>query len=538
MSRSRERACWALAALALLAGPAAADAGFTPPAPVAAGDALVDLAVGPDGTTAALWNDGTELVAGVRPRGGGWDVETVGAADPDAAIAVGPGGAVVVAAFDADLHARIRTGADFGPPETLGAVDAAVAVAVRSDGTPLVAWRDGTDVVVRARDGAWGADLVGPPAAAPTTAAPVLVTGPENRAAVAWDDGAGQLAVAAGPGFDAPETFAGTPDELGAAYRADGGLDLVWRAGGDVRTGRLGTPGSVGIGTGATSGPAVAPGVAAFAGAGRVHAARVIGTGALSDTAGALTETATGAAVAGALPGGRALVAWPAGDALAYRIVGDTTIGGTAPVDLDGAAPAFASDPASPVGALAWAAADGRVHASVYDDAPATVDVQAPPAPPSPPPPGVFGSDVLADRSAPLLGGLKLTHTTFRIDGGQTAMSAQRRARPVDRGTQVLWTLNEPATVYLAVEKLGVGWRGSGSVCALRRRSSTARRCTRLVVMGQLVRRGKTGRNGMRFTGRFGRHALSPGQYRFAVFARDAAGNTSPVKRLSFTLRE
>ena len=44
----------------------------------------------------------------------------------------------------------------------------------------------------------------------------------------------------------------------------------------------------------------------------------------------------------------------------------------------------------------------------------------------------------------------------------------------------------------------------------------------------------KAGANRKRFSGRIGRGVLSPGSYRATLVARDAAGNPSTARRLTF----
>jgi hypothetical protein len=52
---------------------------------------------------------------------------------------------------------------------------------------------------------------------------------------------------------------------------------------------------------------------------------------------------------------------------------------------------------------------------------------------------------------------------------------------------------------------------------------------------GLLTRRGRTGRNTLRFTGRIGPRALAPGRYVLTIQAQDRA-TTSPVRRIQFTV--
>lgn len=125
----------------------------------------------------------------------------------------------------------------------------------------------------------------------------------------------------------------------------------------------------------------------------------------------------------------------------------------------------------------------------------------------------------VADTTAPVLGGLSLTHRVFAIASGLTALAA---AHP--KGTVIRLTVSEAATVALKVQR---------AVPAHRRR-------TRYVAVATLTRGVLAGRSAIRFTGRIGTAALSktlrPGRYRLIAVATDAAGNRSDPERTSFTV--
>lgn len=61
-----------------------------------------------------------------------------------------------------------------------------------------------------------------------------------------------------------------------------------------------------------------------------------------------------------------------------------------------------------------------------------------------------------------------------------------------------------------------------------------ARKCTRIIVRGRLVRVSRQGRNSVAFSGRIGSRSLSPGTYQATLTGTDAAGNTSRGKTIMF----
>jgi hypothetical protein len=133
-----------------------------------------------------------------------------------------------------------------------------------------------------------------------------------------------------------------------------------------------------------------------------------------------------------------------------------------------------------------------------------------------------------------LVTGVSVKPARFRVAAGRTALSARRR--PVPRGTTFAYTLNEPATVKIAIRRKLAG-RRRGKRCVKPTRSlRRAKRCTRLGTKGTLTRQGKLGANSVRFTGRIGRRKLAPGRYAALISATDAAGNRSKPVTLGFTI--
>jgi len=139
------------------------------------------------------------------------------------------------------------------------------------------------------------------------------------------------------------------------------------------------------------------------------------------------------------------------------------------------------------------------------------------------PAPGVGGAGSGAagrsiDRTAPVLGRLRLTHSRFR-------------AR-----TKLTTTISEASRLRLAVERRATGRRGHGR-CVARATAKKAARCTRWVPRGVALTRAAAGpgRVTLAFNGRVNGRRLAPGRYRFVLEASDAAGNRT-VRRATFTV--
>jgi hypothetical protein len=133
------------------------------------------------------------------------------------------------------------------------------------------------------------------------------------------------------------------------------------------------------------------------------------------------------------------------------------------------------------------------------------------------------------------LAGVSLTTTSFAVDrrgAPETLVSA--RAAP--KGTTFRYTLSEPARVLFTIARRQPG-RKRGRVCQAPRRSNRrGKRCTRYVRRGAFAQQSVAGANRRRWSGKLGRKALTPGRYRATLTARDAAGNSSQVKRIAFAI--
>jgi hypothetical protein len=158
-------------------------------------------------------------------------------------------------------------------------------------------------------------------------------------------------------------------------------------------------------------------------------------------------------------------------------------------------------------------------------EATASVDVVTP-APPGPGP--------MLDTAAPTITRLSLTPPLFRA-ARKGATLASRKRVPV--GTRLGYTLSEPATTTITVERRAVGRRSAKGCVRTTPGNRRARKCTRTVrVPGSVVRQDAAGRTRVRFSGRLRRRALRAGRYRVVVRARDAAGNESAAVRRNFKI--
>jgi hypothetical protein len=136
---------------------------------------------------------------------------------------------------------------------------------------------------------------------------------------------------------------------------------------------------------------------------------------------------------------------------------------------------------------------------------------------------------------APRVTRASLSHARFRVSKHATAILA--KAKP-PQGTSFHFTLSEPASVKIAIERPAAGLR-SGPRCLApsdRLRRKHAKHCPRTVAVGALIRPRETqGPDAVAFTGRLGSKPLSPGSYK-AIITATATGLTSTPVTLSFTV--
>lgn len=110
------------------------------------------------------------------------------------------------------------------------------------------------------------------------------------------------------------------------------------------------------------------------------------------------------------------------------------------------------------------------------------------------------------------------------------------RARGKNAGTKFRYRLSEAARVRLTIARRSAGRRVGGKCLKGTRGRRGRPRCVRYPKVGTLSRRGKSGVNTTKFTGRLNGRPLPAGRYRAALTAIDAAGNRSVSRNLSLTV--
>lgn len=182
----------------------------------------------------------------------------------------------------------------------------------------------------------------------------------------------------------------------------------------------------------------------------------------------------------------------------------DNTMHGVLKLTLHGAVPG------RPYGWYEWRFVNDGVSGSTFTDS-GSADCVGPPRPAAIPLP-----QAVADRVAPKLSKLRLSRKRFRVGRGATARSAAVR-----RGTVIGYTLSEPASATLRIERRKLVRKGGKRVRRYRK-------------AGTLKRKGQAGRRRVKFSGRIGKRALKPGLYRLTITVKDSAGNAGRPRRLFF----
>jgi Domain of unknown function (DUF4394) len=157
------------------------------------------------------------------------------------------------------------------------------------------------------------------------------------------------------------------------------------------------------------------------------------------------------------------------------------------------------------------------------------VSAQAAPSPAAPvPPPSTLPPPDLP----PVLSSLSLTNRTFAAVGARSKTRAA--ATRVPRGTTFRFTLSEAAQVRIAFARETTGRRVGGRCLAATPARRKRAKCTRYITVGSISVSGKVGRNSVKFSGRLKGRALASGAYRASLTARDAIGQRSRVRTVSF----
>ena len=113
-------------------------------------------------------------------------------------------------------------------------------------------------------------------------------------------------------------------------------------------------------------------------------------------------------------------------------------------------------------------------------------------------------------------------------------LSLSRRRITKRRAALLRYRLSEPAAVTVTIQRLAGGRRAGRKCRKATRRLRKRARCVRRIRRGALSVSGFTGANRLKLKARVGKRRLSPGRYRATLVARDAAGNRSIPRRISF----
>jgi hypothetical protein len=142
--------------------------------------------------------------------------------------------------------------------------------------------------------------------------------------------------------------------------------------------------------------------------------------------------------------------------------------------------------------------------------------------PPAPPPNG-GGENV-----APALSAVSLTNRSFAPVGVKAAAAK--------RGTTFRYTLSEPATVTITIERQLKGRRVKGKCRKPTAKNRTRRSCKRFKRVGSLEADEAGGAQSTFFSGRLRGRPLKVGRYRARLVAADAQGARSGERRLAFRI--
>jgi VCBS repeat-containing protein len=137
------------------------------------------------------------------------------------------------------------------------------------------------------------------------------------------------------------------------------------------------------------------------------------------------------------------------------------------------------------------------------------------------------------DTVAPVFLSASLTNTTFRVNakGAPTTLVTAKAAK---KGTKFVYTLSEKARVLFTIQSRRTGRSVGGKCVKTTKKNKGQKHCTRFVKLGSFAQNGAAGANTKSFSGKLGRKGLKPGRYRAVLTAKDASGNASKAKRLSF----
>ncbi len=147
---------------------------------------------------------------------------------------------------------------------------------------------------------------------------------------------------------------------------------------------------------------------------------------------------------------------------------------------------------------------------------------------------GGGGGGPTPDTKAPNVTGYRLSASTFIAANIGDSIAAAKKP-PV--GTNVSYTLSEPATVKFTVEQAAKGRKVKGKCVKSTRSNRKKPKCTRYKPLkGSFTHAGNQGKNSFKFSGRLNGKKLKPGKYRLVGTATDAAGNVSKSTSVKFKI--
>jgi hypothetical protein len=144
-------------------------------------------------------------------------------------------------------------------------------------------------------------------------------------------------------------------------------------------------------------------------------------------------------------------------------------------------------------------------------------------------------SAALAVASKATISRLRETHRTFAAARVSTPLTGLTAAKRHPRGTVFAFTLDQAATVKIAIRTKVLGRRAGGKCRPATHRLRTRPRCTRTITVVTLARSAHPGTNKVPFSGRVRRRALKPRSYQARFVATTRAGAATP-KKLAFRI--
>jgi sugar lactone lactonase YvrE len=145
------------------------------------------------------------------------------------------------------------------------------------------------------------------------------------------------------------------------------------------------------------------------------------------------------------------------------------------------------------------------------------------------------GEAIAAASSALVVDTIRPVISSFRSSSRTIATSAEASAAARRRSVRFRFRLSESARVRIAIERALAGRRKSGRCVAPAKARKSAKRCTRWRRVTTLRKKGTSGPNSVRFSGKVRGRALRAGRYRAVATAKDAVGNPSRRRTAGFS---